>query len=60
MRLFRLPFGPVVHDEFIVDRDRVAVGPLFFEAPTGAWERGTYALIVRHEKGMAQLPINLE
>ena len=60
MRLFTLPFGGVVSDSFVVDRHRVAVGPLFFEAPTGAWERGTYALIVRHEKGTAQLPINLE
>ena len=60
MQFFRLPFGPVVHDEFIVDRDRVAVGPLFFESPTGAWERGTYALVIRHEKGSAELPIQLE
>ena len=60
MQLFRLPFGPVVHDEFIVDRDRVAVGPLFFESPTGAWERGTYALVARHSEGAAELPIHLE
>jgi len=60
MQLFRLPFGPVVHDEFIVDRDRVAVGPLFFESPRGAWERGTYALVARHSKGAAELPIHLE
>ena len=60
MQLFRLPFGGVVSDSFVVERDRVAVGPLFFESPTGAWERGTYALIVRHENGTAQLPINLE
>jgi len=60
MQLFRLPFGPVVHDEFIVDRDHVASGPLFFEAPTGAWEKGTYALIVRSENFTAELPINLE
>lgn len=60
MNLFTLPFGPVVHDDFVVDAHRVAVGPLFFEAPTGAWEDGTYALIVRHEKGTAQLPIRLE
>jgi hypothetical protein len=60
MRLFTLPFGGVVHDEFVTDRHHVAVGPLFFEAPTGAWERGTYALIVRHSKGIAQLPIHLE
>ena len=60
MQMFRLPFGPVVHDEFIVDRDRIAVGPLFFESPTGAWEKGTYALVVRHKNGTAELPINLE
>jgi hypothetical protein len=60
MQLFRLAFGPVVHDSFIVDRDRAAVGLLFFEAPTGAWERGTYALVVRHRKGTAELPITLE
>ena len=60
MRFFTLPFGPVVHDSFVVDRHRVAVGPLFFESPTGAWEKGTYALIVRHSKGAAELPIHLE
>lgn len=60
MKMFRLPFGPVVHDEFVSDRDHVAVGPLFFESPTGAWEKGTYALIVRHPKGVAELPISLE
>jgi len=60
MQMFRLPFGPVVHNEFIVDRDRIAVGPLFFESPTGAWEKGTYALVVRHKNGTAELPINLE
>ena len=60
MQLFRLPFGPVVHNEFIVDRDHVATGPLFFESPTGAWERGTYALIVRSEHFTAELPITLE
>ena len=60
MRLFTLPFGGVVHDDFVADRDHVAIGPLFFEAPTGAWESGTYTLVVRHSKGTAQMPINLE
>ena len=60
MKMFRLPFGPVVHNEFVADRNHVAVGPLFFESPTGAWEKGTYALVVRHPKGVAELPINLE
>ena len=60
MNLFTLPFGDVVHDSFVVDRDRVATGRLFFESPTGAWEDGTYALIVRHGKGTAELPVTLE
>lgn len=60
MRLFTLPFGPVVHDDFVVDRHRVVVGPLFFESPTGAWDDGTYALVIRHPDGAAELPIRLE
>jgi len=60
MRLFRLPFGGVIHDEFVVDRDHVAVGRLFFESPTGAWDKGTYSLEVRHSKGTAKLPVRLE
>ena len=60
MQLFRLAFGPVVHDDFIVDRDRAAIGPLFFESPTGAWEPGTYTLVVRNSKVSAELPIQLE
>jgi hypothetical protein len=60
MNLFTLPFGGVVHDSFVVDRDRVAVGRLFFAAPKTAWPPGTYALAVRHSKGRAELPIRLE
>lgn len=60
MGLFTLPFGPVVHDSFVVDRDRVAVGPFLFESPSGAWENGTYALVLQHGAGAAELPIHLE
>jgi hypothetical protein len=60
MRLFTLPFGPVVFDSFVVDRDRVAVGLFLFESPSGAWDKGTYALILRHAEGAAELPIRLE
>jgi hypothetical protein len=60
MKLFTLPFGGVVHDSFVVDRDRVAAGRLFFASPTGAWARGTYALVIRHTRGAAEIPINLE
>jgi hypothetical protein len=60
MKFFTFPFGGVVHNDFVVDRNEVAAGPLFFESPTGAWEKGTYALVVRHAKGVAELPIRLE
>jgi len=60
MKFFTFPFRGVVHDEFIVDHNEVAAGPLFFESPTGAWEAGTYALVVRHPNGVAELPIRLE
>lgn len=60
MGLFTFPFKGVVMSEFVVDRNEVASGPLFFESPTGAWEDGTYALIIRHQNGAAELPIRLE
>jgi hypothetical protein len=60
MRLFRLPFGGVVHDDFVVDAHRVATGDLFFESPTGAWEDGTYSLVIRHRDRQAELPIVLQ
>ena len=60
MRFFTLPFGPVVHDDFVIDAHRVATSDLFFESPTGAWADGTYSLIVRHEHGQAELPIVLD
>jgi hypothetical protein len=60
MQFFTLPFGRVVHDDFVVDVHRVVVGDLLFESPTGRWEDGTYSLIVRHQHGQAELPIELE
>jgi hypothetical protein len=60
MRFFALPFMGIVHDDFVVDVHRVVVGDLFFESPTGLWEDGVYSLILRHERGQAELPIELE
>jgi hypothetical protein len=60
INLFRLPFGEVVHDSFVADQNHVAAGTLFFESPTGAWEDGTYALIVRYDEGSVEMPIVLE
>ena len=60
MQFFRLPFGPVVHDEFIVDRDHIATSPLFFESSSGAWAAGEYVLVIKHPNGVAELPLTLE
>ena len=59
-RFFQLPGGPVVYDDFVVDRFRVAVGDLFFESPTGVWEDGVYTLVIEHEGVRATVPIGLE
>jgi hypothetical protein len=59
-RFFSLPGGSVVHDDFVVDRFRVVLGDLFFEAPTGLWEDGTYTLVVEHEDVRAAVPIELQ
>jgi len=60
LRFFTVPFGPVVQDEFVVDKDRVVHGDLFFIAPTGLWEDGTYSLIVEQNGVRAAVPIILE
>jgi hypothetical protein len=39
--------------------EEVLLGDLLFESPTGAWERGTYALEIEHDGGTAALPIHL-
>ena len=59
-RFFTLPGRGTVADDFVVDRDRAAFGDLFFEAPTGAWEEGTYTLVIEHESVRAAVPIELE
>ena len=59
-RFFRLPGQGTVTDQFVVDRFRVVLGDLFFEAPTGAWEAGTYMLVLEHDGVRAAVPIELE
>ncbi|MEE8131423.1 MAG: hypothetical protein V3T48_14115 [Vicinamibacterales bacterium] len=59
-RFFTLPGRGTVADDFVVDRFRAAFGDLFFEAPTGAWEEGTYMLVLEHEGVRAAVPIELE
>lgn len=57
-------FGRPEKGQTVVDRaqslpEEVLLGDLLFESPTGARERGTYALEIEHDGGMAALPIHL-
>ncbi len=55
-----LPGEGIVADTALLDKDRVTMGEVFFEMPLGAWERGTYALVIDHPYARASLPITLE
>ena len=60
-RFFALPFQGVAYSVFDVDTWQTAWGDLFFASPTGAWEAGTYSLVVEGtENARAMLPIDLE
>jgi hypothetical protein len=60
LRFFTRPEnGDTVLDAGQVAPDQVLFGDLMFESPTGAWERGSYALNLRHDRGTASLPIEL-
>ena len=39
--------------------DELVLGDLLFESPTRLWDKGTYALIIRHDDREAILPIEL-
>ncbi len=49
-----------VTDIFDVDQHRAALGDLYFASPTGAWEEGTYSLVVEGVDARATLPIDLD
>jgi hypothetical protein len=57
---FRLPGTGTIRDDVVVDRDRTALGDLFFESPTAAWANGTYTLVVEWEGIRASVPIELD
>ena len=61
LRFFTRPEeGGTVIDVVQIAPEQVLYGDLMFESPTGAWERGGYALNLRHEYGTASLPIDLK
>jgi hypothetical protein len=51
--------GGTVSESFVSNLDEVASGHLLFKSPDGRWSAGTYRLVLRHEKAMAELPIAL-
>lgn len=60
LRFFGRPEqGETVIDIAQIAPEQVLLGDLLFESPTGAWERGTYALEIEHDGGTAALPIEL-
>ena len=53
--------GGIVSNVFDVDQHRVLLGDLYFASPTGAWEEGTYSLMVQGAgDARAVLPIDLD
>ena len=60
IRFFSLPGSRLVANDFRVDRFRFALGDLFFESPTGAWQDGIYTLVLEHEETRVAVPIVLE
>jgi hypothetical protein len=39
--------------------EQVLLGDLHFESPSGAWDRGTYALVIHRNEGTIRLPVEL-
>lgn len=52
--------GALVHNSVMTHPEEVATGDLLFKAPDGTWKEGTYRLVLRHDKAMADLPITLQ
>jgi hypothetical protein len=60
LKFFALPGEGIIADTALLDKDRVTAGEVYFEMPSGAWEAGTYALMIDHPYARASLPITLE
>ena len=60
LQFLALPGEGLAVDTALLDKDRVTIGEVFFEMPSGEWETGTYALVINHPLAHARLPITLE
>lgn len=56
---FTYPGGPVVQDEIGGGHSMLSRGDLYFEAPTGVWKAGRYALVLKNKKMDVELPFSL-
>ena len=60
LRFFGRPEqGQTVFDTVSTSFDRVLLGDLLFESPTGAWARGRHILVVGLDEGEIAVPIDL-
>ena len=60
LRFFTRPEdGGTTIDSTQVMPEQVVLGDLYFESPSGLWDRGTYALVIHRPDGMVRLPIEL-
>lgn len=60
LRFFTRPGeGGTVVDAVDTARDRILLGDLLFESPTGLWDKGNHVLVMGHDRGVVELPIVL-
>jgi len=59
IRFFALPGDGIVITGTLLQKDRNTIGELYFEAPTGEWTAGHYALQLDHPLAHVALPITL-
>lgn len=60
LRFFtRPPDNGLVQQKIHLMPYELGLGDLLFESPTGLWDKGTYALVVRYAGAEAMLPIDL-
>jgi hypothetical protein len=60
LRFFTRPPNPGTVQKVVnLQPKELVLGDLLFESPTRLWDKGTYALVIRHDGAEAVLPIEL-
>jgi hypothetical protein len=55
-----LPGHGLAIDSAVLNDDRVTMGEVFFDMPSGGWDAGTYSLVIDLKDAHATLPITLQ